>query len=152
KLGQRQLWPPVQHIALVLGDDQRKAGDLRREVAQLDPPKIGKRNFRLSIRFATTPVDLGLDGTHFLVGNDQEIARTAGWIEDPDLGDALAQVQQHTGVITRFIKLFQQVVEKQRVQRLQDVGDTGVVHPQLAALLVLGVGLYHRAEDVRVDL
>lgn len=45
KLGQGQLLPPVQHVTLVLGDDQRKAGDLRREVAQLDPAKIGDRDF-----------------------------------------------------------------------------------------------------------
>jgi hypothetical protein len=45
ELGQRQLLPAVQHVALILGDDQRKAGDLRREVAQLDPAKVGERDF-----------------------------------------------------------------------------------------------------------
>ena len=43
-------------------------------------------------------------------------------------------------------------VQKQRVQHLQDVGDAGVVHPERAALLVVGNGLDHRPEDVRVDL
>jgi hypothetical protein len=45
-----------------------------------------------------------------------------------------------------------QVVEEQRIQHLEDVGHAGVVHAQLAALLVLGDGLDHRAEDVGVDL
>jgi hypothetical protein len=45
-----------------------------------------------------------------------------------------------------------QIVEEQRVQHLQDVRHAGVVHAQRAALLVIGDGLDHRPEDVRVDL
>ena len=45
-----------------------------------------------------------------------------------------------------------QIVEKQRVQDLQDVGHAGIMHAQLAALLIFSHRLDHRTEDVRVDL
>ena len=102
--------------------------------------------------FAAPPVDLGLDRPHLLVGDDQEVARAAGRIEDPDLRHALAQVEQHAGIVARFLQLRPQVVEEQRIEHLQDVRHAGVVHAERAALLVLGDRLDHRAEDVRVDL
>ena len=46
KLGQGQLLPAIEHVALVLGDDEREARDFGREVAQLDAAKIRQRNFR----------------------------------------------------------------------------------------------------------
>jgi hypothetical protein len=45
ELGQGQLLPAIEHVALVLGDDQRQARDLRRKVAQFDAPKVGERDF-----------------------------------------------------------------------------------------------------------
>ncbi len=56
------------------------------------------------------------------------------------------------GVVAGLLQLRPQIVEEQRVQHLQDVRHAGVVHAERAALLVLGDGLDHRAEDVRVDL
>ena len=50
KLGQRVLLAAIEHVALILGDDQRKARDLGRKIAQLDPAKIGQRNFGAPIR------------------------------------------------------------------------------------------------------
>ena len=102
--------------------------------------------------FAAPLVDLGLDRPHFLVGDDKEVARAAGRIEDPDLRHALAQVEQRAGIVARFLKPRAQVVEEQRIEHLQDVRHAGVVHAERAALLVLGDGLDHRTEDVRVDL
>ena len=45
ELGQRLLLPAIEHVALILGDDQRQARDLGREVAQLDAAKVGQRDF-----------------------------------------------------------------------------------------------------------
>jgi hypothetical protein len=42
-------------------NDEREARDLGREVAQLDPAKVRKGNFRTAVRLASPPVDLGLD-------------------------------------------------------------------------------------------
>ena len=67
-------------------------------------------------------------------------------------GHALAQVQQHAGIVARFFQLRAQVVEEERIQHLQDVRHAGVVHAERAALLVIGDGLDHRAEDVGIDL
>ena len=55
-------------------------------------------------------------------------------------------------IVARLLKLRAQVVEEERIEHLQDVRHAGVVHAERAALLVLGDGLDHRAEDVRVDL
>ena len=104
------------------------------------------------VRFAAPLVDLGLDRPHLLVGDDEEIAGAAGRVEDPDPRHALAQVEQLAGIVARLLKLRAQVVEEQRIEHLQDVRHAGVVHAERAALLVLGDGLDHRAEDVRVDL
>jgi hypothetical protein len=49
----------------------------------------------MSLRRSASPaplVDFGLDLPHLLVGDDQEIARAAGWIEHPDPRHAPAQV------------------------------------------------------------
>ena len=102
--------------------------------------------------FAAPLVDLGLDRPHFLVGDDKEIAGAAGRIEDPDLRHALAQVEQHAGIVARFLKPRPQIVKEQRIEHLQDVRHAGVVHAERAALLILRDRLDHRAEDVGIDL
>ena len=56
------------------------------------------------------------------------------------------------GLSPASCKLRAQVIEKQRIEHLEDVGDAGVVHAERAALLVLRDRLDHRPEDVRVDL
>ena len=55
-------------------------------------------------------------------------------------------------IVAGLLKLRAQVVEEQRIQHLQDVRHAGVVHAERAALLIVGDGLDHRAEDVGVDL
>ena len=44
------------------------------------------------------------------------------------------------------------IVEEERVQHLEDVGDTGVVQPEGAALVLFSDCLDHGPEDVRVEL
>ena len=77
---------------------------------------------------APPPVDLRLDLAHLLVGDHQEIAGAAGRIKDPDPRHAVAQVEQLAGVRPRLIQLFPEIVEEQRIEHLQDVRHTGVVH------------------------
>jgi hypothetical protein len=56
--------------------------------------------------------DLGFNGPHLLVGNDEEIPRAAGRVEYPDFRQALAEIQKHAGIVARFLKLLPQVVEE----------------------------------------
>ena len=102
----------IGHVALILGDDQRQPRDLGGKVAQLDPSEVGDRNFRAPVGLVSPFVDLGLDGTHFLVGDDKEVARSAGRVENPDLGDAVAQVQKLARVVARLFQLLAQVIER----------------------------------------
>jgi hypothetical protein len=95
----------IQNVALVLRDDKGEARDLGREVTQFDAPKIGEGNFGAKVRFTAPPVDLGLDLPHLLVGNDEEVARAAGRIENPDLRHALAQVEQRAGIVARLLQV-----------------------------------------------
>ncbi len=149
---QRVLLPAIQHIALELGDDERQPGNLRREVAQLDAPEVGQWNLAAQMRFTPAAVNFRLDLAHLFVGDNQKVAGAAGRIKHANARHAFAQVQQLDFVIARIIQSGAQVVEKQGIQHLEDVGHAGVVHAQCAALFVVGHGLDHAAEDVRVDL
>ena len=95
----------IEHVALILGDDEGEAGDLAGEVADFDAAEVGERDVGAALGFAAAAVDLRLDLAHFLVGDDEEIAGAAGGIEDADAGDALAQVQQLAGIVPRFLQL-----------------------------------------------
>lgn len=119
---------------------------------QLDPAEVGQRDFAAPTRFATTLIDLRLNRPHLLVRDHEEIARAAGRIEDPDFRDALPQVEQHAGIVPRFLKPRPQIVEKQRIEYLQNVRHARVVHAERAAFFILRDGLDHRAKNVRVDL
>src|SRR5204863_7406060 len=63
--------------------------DFPAEIAELNAAKVGERDVRVPIRFAAPSVDLGLYRTHFLVGDDKEVAGAAGGVEDPDLRHTL---------------------------------------------------------------
>src|ERR1017187_10611714 len=73
--------PAIEHVALKLGDDECEARDFRRKIAQLNAAKVRLWNFGVPIHFAAPLVDLGLNLTHFLVSDDEKIARATGRIE-----------------------------------------------------------------------
>jgi hypothetical protein len=50
------------------------------------------------------------------------------------------------------IEFLRQIIKEQRIEHLEDVRAAGVVHPQRAALLVVGDRLDHRSENVGVNL
>ena len=77
---------------MVFRDDQRQTRDLGRKIPQLDPAIIGQGNVGAPLRLAPSLVDLVFQTAHFLVGDDKEVARTAGGIENTDLGHARAQI------------------------------------------------------------
>src|ERR1017187_2993152 len=144
--------PAIEHVALKLGDDECEARDFRRKIAQLNAAKVRLWNFGVPIHFAAPLVDLGLNLTHFLVSDDEKIARATGRIEYANSCHAVTQVQEHSVIVASLLKLRAQVVEKQGIEHFQDVGHARVVHAELTALLVLSDVLDHRTEDVRVDL
>src|ERR1019366_4696502 len=143
--------PAIEHVTLVLGDDERETRDFRRKVAQFDAAKVCLWNIRVPIRFAAPLVDLGLYRTHFLVGDDEKVARAAGRIEQSDSPHPGAQVKQHTWIVDGLLKLRAEVVEEERIEHLQYVGHARVVHAERTTFLVLSDRLDHRPEDVRVD-
>ena len=129
-----------------------RSRDLGREIAQFDTPEVGQANFGAAVRFAASPVDICFDLPHLLISNHQKVARPASRIEYPDLRYSPAQIEQHARIVARFLKPCAKLIEKQRIEYLQDVRHTGVVHPECTALFIFSDGLDHRAEDVRIDL
>src|SRR5687767_6627758 len=74
EFGEGELLAAIEHVALVLGDDEGKAGDLGGEMTKLDAAEVGERDVGGAVCLAAAAVDLRLDGTHFLVGDDKEVA------------------------------------------------------------------------------
>lgn len=151
EVAQGVLLAAIEHVALILRDDERQPRDLGGEVADFDAAKVGERDVALAVGLAAPLVDLGFDRAHLLVGDDEEVARAAGRVEDPDTRHAVAQVQKLPGIVAGLFQLLAQVVEEERVEHLQDVGHAGVVHAERPALLVVGHCLDHRTENVGVD-
>jgi len=92
----------VVNVALILGDDEGEAGDLGGEVAQFDAAKVGEREGAGLIGLAEAAVDLGFEGAELFGGDDEEIARAAGGIEDADAGEARAEVLQFADAAGRL--------------------------------------------------
>src|SRR6202158_5205616 len=105
KFGQSFLLAKIERVALKLGDNERKTRHLGRKVVQLDSPEIGQRNFSAAVWFSPPLIDLRFDRAQFLVRNDEKVAGAARWVENPDLRQALAQVQQHSGIVASLLKL-----------------------------------------------
>ena len=107
---------------MILGDDERQAGDLGGEVPEFDAAEVGERNGRTAFAFAPALVDLRLDDAHFLVGDDEEVAGAAGGVEDADFRQTLAQVEELARVVAGFLQLAAQVVEEERVEDFRIFG------------------------------
>src|SRR4051794_25172548 len=91
KLGKGELLAAIEHVTLILGDDEGEAGDFAGKAAELDAAEVGLRDVGLALGLTATAVDLRFDGAHFLVGDDEEIPRAARRVEHADAGEALAQ-------------------------------------------------------------
>ena len=63
----------------------------------------------------------------------------------------LRKLRSFRGLSLCLPKAGAQIVQKQRIEDLEDVRHRGVVHAERAAFLVLRDRLDHRPEDVRVD-
>src|SRR3546814_19152510 len=75
------------------------------------------RNIRLPLFLAATLVNCGLDGPHFLIGDDKEITAAAGRVENPDACHAVAEIEELAGVIVRLRKMLAKVVQKRSEER-----------------------------------
>jgi hypothetical protein len=51
------------------------------KVTQFDPSEVSQGDSQVWL--SATPINLGLDRSHFFVGSHQEVARAAGRIEHP---------------------------------------------------------------------
>ena len=74
----------VKDVALELSNNQSEACDFCWEITQLDTAKVGKWYVRAAMRLDTTIVYDAFDRTQFLIGNNKEVAATAGWVKDPN--------------------------------------------------------------------
>src|SRR5437870_2597467 len=104
--------PAIEHVALKLRDDEREARDFRRKIAQLYAAKIRLWNFGAPVHFSAPFVDFGLNRPHFLVSNDEKIARATGRIEYANSRHTVAQVQEHAVIVASLLKLRAQIVEE----------------------------------------
>src|SRR5437762_505495 len=90
--------------------------------------EVCKRDVGAALGLDAAAVDLRLDLAHLLVGDDKEIPRAAGGIEDADAGDALAQIEQLASIVPRLFQPGSQIVEEERIEHLEDVRHAGVMH------------------------
>ncbi len=135
--------PDVADIALKLGNKEGEAGDLGGKTFDLDAVKIGELNPALLVLIFATLDDLGFDFAHLDVGDDEEVPRAAGWVEDTDVGHALAQVEQFAWIVSGLFEFLAQVIEEQRIEHLEDIWNACVVHSKRAALVVVSDCLDH---------
>ena len=95
------------------------------ELGELD---VDKRKFVVSAQFCDAFPYLNLQLAKFLIGNDEEVAATAGWVEELHLGDADKQLAEFLHVVLCAGVCFVKVVEEERLDNLHDVRNGSVVH------------------------
>ena len=105
----------MQHVGLVLRNDERETGNLRGKGSNLYAARVLRAEVVGPCHFATTPVDLRLDLAQRLVGNDKEVARTAGGVENADTAEATAQVNRMRQLVACYLQRGAQLVEEQRL-------------------------------------
>lgn len=86
-----------------------------------------------------------------LVGDDEEVPRTARGVEHFDFANAVEQCLELADAVEPRVQLVLQLVEEQRLDRLQDVRYGGVVLAEVRSLSWRDDRLEHRSEYVRVD-
>ena len=130
------------------------------EVADADPDRIQvvaevEGELTVPVQIGEDPV---LDAAQFQVGFGQEVAGTAGGVEEPEAGDPVVQPVERVGAGPagdRFrFGLFElrfQPVEEQRVDETVDVPDGRVVHAALAPFVMAERLLHEGAEDDGAD-
>jgi hypothetical protein len=90
--------------------------------------------------------------SEFTVGDDEEVAATAGGIEELELGEADAEGFETAGAATGAVfldrfKFRSEGIEEQWVNYFEDVALGGVMRPDFAAFLIVHDLLEERAED-----
>lgn len=134
----------------MLGEVEREFGDGVREIVDLDAVKL--REVYSRIRHAVHFQEDGhLQAAQFFVGDDEEIARSAGGVEEFYAGYPMQKVVELFLVSFAFLERFFEVVQKEWLDDFHDIGHGGVVHAQGCALARVRDGLHHGAEDVRID-
>ena len=147
------------------------------ELIETDHAVIHQQHTALSLAKPLQFQDVHLQEAEGLVGNDQKVATAASRIKELHAAHTLQQgiTLFHDGTVLFVIILslntlkllelphlviacFQlvigipQLIEKQRIDHLHDIGHTGVVHPLVGSLLRIYHRLNHRAKDVRIDV
>ena len=101
--------------------------------------------------FSPTAVNFRFNRPHFLVGDNKKIAAATCRIENPNFCHAVAQIEKLAQIISRLFQLLAQIIEEERIEHLQNIRHAGVVHTQCTALIIIGDGLDHAAENIGVD-
>ena len=90
-----------------------------------------------------------LQQAQFAVGYHQEVAAAAARVQKAQLLQAQVQGVEAGAALAGGGQLLAQLIEKQALNHLQDIGLRGVVRPQVAPLHGVGHALKQRAEDGR---
>src|SRR5450759_647228 len=73
--------------------------------------------------------------TQFAVSDHEKVATATGRVEESQRMQFLVELEQFVAVALKFLKLFLQVVEEQRLDQLEDVLLRGVVRAEVAPRL-----------------
>ena len=149
------------NVHLVVGQPHRDLRHLRREFLDLDAVElVDVDRDRLEdvapalAEFLGGAQHLDFDPPQFAVADDEEIAATAGGIEERESREFFLELEQLVLVALDLVELRPQLVEEQRADQLEDVRFAGVVRAELAAAVArveFDHGLKHGAENGRRD-
>jgi hypothetical protein len=92
-----------------------------------------------------------LQQAQLAVADHQEIAAAAGRVEKREGAQLLVELEQPVAVAFDLLELGAQLIQKQRLDQLEDVLLAGVVRAQVAARLLVHDALEQAAEDGRAD-
>ena len=158
--------PELQAQAVVhdvIHHPERRRRDPGRELAEFDPVELVHLHLRERRHIERLPVpaqlaqQLDLQGAQFPVGDDEEVAATAGRVEELHGAQALPEGEQRGAPAPVLpggdpAELGAEVVEEERLDDLQDVPFGGVVGALFPPFDRVHDGLEERAEDRRGDL
>ena len=147
----------------VVHHPHRDFGNARREFADLDAVELVDIDLResgdvedaLLLARIKLAQDIDFELAQFAIGDDEEVAAAAGGIEEGEAGQLFVQGLKRLRLAAterfRAGELRVKVVQKERLDELQDVLFGGVVRARGAAFLLVHDGLEERTENGRRD-
>ena len=150
---QAELFAHAQ-VHLVVHQPQRHLRNLGRELLDLDAVKLIDVDADQPMNVhAELPVGnagaqhLELQQAQLAVADDEEVAAAAGRVKKREQPQFFVKLEQLVSIALDLVELGPQLVQKQRLDELEDVLLAGVVRSEVAARLVVHDRLEQRTED-----